>query len=127
MTMTATNKMFKLSAPRLSLVSSTPMMMNFRTMPRLAFSEATPMTETKAPAQSSGAGITGKREAGTVKWFDSTKGYGFIVRDAGSDIFVHFTNIKGDGYRSLEEGQRVEFVVGEGRRGPMATDVSVKA
>ena len=62
---------------------------------------------------------------GTVKWFDSKKGFGFISPDEGDDIFVHYTSIEGDGYRALEEGQRVEFIVVEGDRGPQAKDVSV--
>lgn len=51
------------------------------------------------------------REVGTVKWFNGTKGYGFITRENGDDIFVHFTSIRGEGYRTLEDGQQVEFVV----------------
>jgi CspA family cold shock protein len=66
-----------------------------------------------------------ERETGTVKWFDAKKGYGFIAGEQGQDIFVHFTSIKGDGYRALEEGQRVEFTVGEGKKGPQAQDVIV--
>jgi len=57
---------------------------------------------------------------------DETKGFGFIVRDSGSDLFVHFTAIAGDGYRSLEEGQKVEFSVGEGKKGPVAAEVILK-
>jgi CspA family cold shock protein len=61
---------------------------------------------------------------GTVKWFDGEKGFGFITpEDGGKDLFVHFSNISGSGYRSLEEGQAVQFEVGEGRKGPEATDV----
>ena len=61
---------------------------------------------------------------GTVKWFDGEKGYGFITpEDGGKDLFVHFSNISGSGFRSLEEGQQVQFEVGEGRKGPEATDV----
>ena len=61
---------------------------------------------------------------GTVKWFDGEKGFGFITpEDGGKDLFVHFSNITGSGYRSLEEGQAVQFEVGEGRKGPEATDV----
>ncbi len=72
------------------------------------------------------ASSSGKpRETGIVKWFDSSKGFGFIVRDKGDDIFVHFTSIQGDGYRSLEEGQRVEFSVGTGHKGPIAQDVTL--
>jgi CspA family cold shock protein len=66
-----------------------------------------------------------ERETGTVKWFNGSKGYGFISRDEGNDIFVHFSAIGGDGYRSLEEGQKVEFVVTEGQKGLQAQDVTV--
>jgi cold shock protein len=66
-----------------------------------------------------------ERETGTVKWFNNTKGYGFIQRDSGDDIFVHFSAIRGAGYRSLDEGQRVEFTVAEGDKGPQAQDVTV--
>lgn len=66
-----------------------------------------------------------ERETGTVKWFDAKKGYGFIAGEQGQDIFVHFTSIQGDGYRALEEGQQVEFTVGEGKKGPQAQDVVV--
>jgi CspA family cold shock protein len=65
------------------------------------------------------------REIGTVKWFNDTKGYGFISREEGDDVFVHFSAIRGEGYRSLEEGQRVEFTVTEGGKGPQAQDVVV--
>ena len=68
-----------------------------------------------------------EREAGTVKWFNNDKGFGFIERDAGGDIFVHYSAIQGDGYRSLEDGQRVEFVVAEGPRGLQAQEVSRSA
>ncbi len=63
------------------------------------------------------------KEQGTVKWFNGSKGYGFIQRDAGGDIFVHFNSIVGEGYRNLNEGQRVEFVVAQGQKGPQAQDV----
>ena len=62
---------------------------------------------------------------GTVKFFNNEKGYGFITRDDGSDIFVHFSNIEGSGYKTLEEGQRVEFEIAQGRKGDEATNVSV--
>lgn len=64
-----------------------------------------------------------ERETGSVKWFNSTKGYGFIERDSGGDIFVHFTNIRGEGYRTLGEGDKVEFAVAEGEKGLQAQDV----
>lgn len=64
-----------------------------------------------------------ERESGTVKWFDSAKGYGFIQRDKGEDVFVHFRAIRGEGYRSLDEGQRVEFTVTQGQKGLQAEDV----
>jgi len=63
------------------------------------------------------------RETGTVKWFNDSKGYGFIEREEGEDIFVHFQSIRGEGYRSLDEGQKVEFTVTEGEKGPQAQDV----
>ncbi|MCD6570885.1 MAG: cold shock domain-containing protein [Deltaproteobacteria bacterium] len=66
-----------------------------------------------------------ERETGTVKWFNTTKGYGFISRDQGEDIFVHYTSIRGEGYRSLSEGQRVEFTITKGEKGPQAQDVDI--
>ncbi len=62
---------------------------------------------------------------GTVKFFNSEKGYGFISREGEADIFVHYTNIEGSGYRALEAGQRVEFDVGKGRKGDEAQNVRV--
>ena len=63
------------------------------------------------------------RETGSVKWFDSAKGYGFITRAQGGDVFVHYSSIRGTGYRSLAEGQQVEFAVVEGQKGLQAQDV----
>jgi cold shock protein len=60
---------------------------------------------------------------GTVKWFNGEKGYGFIAVDGGSDVFVHYSAIEMDGYKSLEEGQRVEFEVTQGQKGPQADKV----
>ncbi len=60
---------------------------------------------------------------GTVKWFNAEKGYGFIAREGEPDVFVHFSAIQGSGYRTLEEGQRVEFDVGPGRKGEEAQNV----
>ena len=60
---------------------------------------------------------------GTVKWFNASKGYGFIAQEEGGDLFVHFSAIQGDGYKSLEEGQAVEFEVTQGPKGPQATNV----
>ncbi|AZN41424.1 cold-shock protein [Paenibacillus rhizovicinus] len=62
-------------------------------------------------------------ETGTVKWFNAEKGFGFIQRENGDDVFVHFSAIQGDGYKSLDEGQRVEFNVVKGQRGPQAENV----
>jgi CspA family cold shock protein len=62
---------------------------------------------------------------GTVKWFNSEKGYGFISQAGGGDLFVHYSQVDGSGFRSLEEGQRVEFEVGQGQKGPQATAVRV--
>lgn len=66
-----------------------------------------------------------ERIIGTVKWFNASKGYGFISREGGADVFVHFSAIQGDGYRNLEEGQRVEFSVEQGAKGPQATAVTL--
>lgn len=66
-----------------------------------------------------------ERETGTVKWFNATKGFGFITRDAGGDVFVHFTAINSPGYRSLEEGQRVQFDVVDGAKGAQALNVNI--
>jgi cold shock protein len=62
-------------------------------------------------------------EQGTVKWFNGTKGYGFISRDSGEDVFVHFRAIVGEGFRSLDEGDRVEFDVQQGPKGLQAANV----
>jgi len=62
---------------------------------------------------------------GTVKWFNESKGFGFLEREGGPDVFVHFSAIKADGFRSLAEGQRVSFTVTEGQKGPQAENVSV--
>jgi len=66
-----------------------------------------------------------RREKGKVKWFNASKGFGFITRDSGDDIFVHFRSIQGSGHRVLRDGQRVEFAVSEGSKGLQADDVAV--
>ncbi len=68
---------------------------------------------------------SGEREEGSVKWFNTNKGYGFIARDSGGEIFVHYRSIQGSGRRFLRDGQRVEFTVGEGDKGPQAEEVGV--
>ncbi|MEW5829063.1 MAG: cold-shock protein [Chloroflexota bacterium] len=65
------------------------------------------------------------RIVGTVKWFNATKGYGFIAREGGPDVFVHFSAIQSEGYRTLQEGQQVEFSVEQGSKGPQAASVTV--
>jgi CspA family cold shock protein len=65
------------------------------------------------------------REKGTVKWFNNDKGFGFIAREKGEDVFVHFKAIVSDGYKSLTEGQSVEFAVTQGQKGLQAEDVRV--
>ena len=62
---------------------------------------------------------------GTVKWFNPEKGFGFITQEEGPDVFVHFSAIQGDGYRNLEENQKVEFDVTQGQKGPQASTVRV--
>jgi len=65
-----------------------------------------------------------RRESGSVKWFNASKGFGFITRDSGDDIFVHFRSIRGEGHRVLHDGQRVEFAISEGDKGLQAEDVA---
>ena len=67
--------------------------------------------------------VSNSMVTGTVKWFNGEKGFGFISREGGDDVFVHFSAIQGDGYRTLEEGQRVQFDVGPGRKGEEALNV----
>lgn len=66
-----------------------------------------------------------ERETGTVKWFNATKGFGFITRDTGGDVFVHYSAINAQGYRSLEEGQRVQYSLLQGQKGLQAQNVEV--
>lgn len=66
-----------------------------------------------------------ERIIGTVKWFNGEKGFGFIEREGGKDVFVHFSAITADGYRSLQEGQKVEFTVEQGPKGPQASNVTI--
>lgn len=62
---------------------------------------------------------------GTVKWFNESKGFGFIEQESGPDVFAHFSAIEGSGFKTLVEGQKVEFVVGEGKKGPQAENIVV--
>ncbi|CAM5215836.1 Putative cold-shock DNA-binding protein OS=Ureibacillus acetophenoni OX=614649 GN=SAMN05877842_106150 PE=4 SV=1 [Ureibacillus acetophenoni] len=64
-------------------------------------------------------------EHGKVKWFNSEKGFGFIERENGDDVFVHFSSIQGEGFKSLEEGQNVTFEIEDGQRGPQAKNVQI--
>lgn len=64
-----------------------------------------------------------ERTTGTVKWFNNAKGFGFITREQGDEVFVHFRSISGDGYKTLDEGQQVEFALSEGPKGYQAEDV----
>ncbi len=66
-----------------------------------------------------------EREEGTVKWFDAKKGFGFITRETGEDVFIHYSAIQGDGYRVLEDGQKVEFDVVQGRKGLEASNLTL--
>jgi len=69
--------------------------------------------------------IMADRVTGNVKWFNASKGFGFIETDGGEDVFVHYSGLRGDGYKSIDEGQRVEFTVVQGQKGPQAQDVIV--
>jgi len=69
-------------------------------------------------------GVASMKERGRVKWFNDAKGFGFIARDNGPDVFVHFSAIKSDGFRSLAENQEVEFEVVQGAKGPQAQNVT---
>lgn len=66
-----------------------------------------------------------ERVQGTVKWFNATKGYGFIAYEGGEDVFVHYSAIQSEGYRTLNEGQRVEFTIEQGNKGLQASNVTV--
>ena len=66
-----------------------------------------------------------ERIIGTVKWFNGTKGYGFLARESGPDVGVHYSAIQGDGFRNLTEGQKVEFTVEQGAKGPQAAEVVI--
>ena len=63
------------------------------------------------------------RTTGTVKWFNGAKGFGFIEQESGPDVFAHFSNISGDGFKTLAEGQKVEFTVTDGQKGPQAENI----
>ncbi|MCK5666379.1 MAG: cold-shock protein [Thiotrichaceae bacterium] len=80
-------------------------------------------TSSSKSSYSSDVVITGDQERGTVKWFNAAKGFGFITRESGEDVFVHFRSIQGKGHRSLGEGQAVIFSVAEGDKGLQAVDV----
>jgi len=66
-----------------------------------------------------------ERIQGTVKWFNGSKGYGFLARESGADVFVHFSAIQGEGFKNLEEGQKVEFAVEQGAKGLQASNVVI--
>jgi CspA family cold shock protein len=87
--------------------------------------ELDPEERTGAYHLAQGGKTMSDRIQGTVKWFNGSKGYGFIAREGGEDVFVHFSAIQGDGYRNLEEGQRVEFSVTQGPKGLQAASVVV--
>jgi len=76
------------------------------------------------PTSSRAAASSSNRESGSVKWFNASKGFGFITRDSGDDIFVHFRSIRGEGHRILRDGERVEFAVSVGDKGLQADDVA---
>lgn len=63
------------------------------------------------------------RTTGTVKWFNESKGFGFLAQESGPDVFAHFSNISGDGFKTLVEGQKVEFTITQGQKGPQAENI----
>lgn len=65
-----------------------------------------------------------EKVTGTVKWFNESKGYGFIEQESGPDVFAHFSAIEGSGFKTLVEGQKVEFIVGQGQKGPQAEQIT---
>lgn len=65
------------------------------------------------------------RTTGTVKWFNESKGFGFLAQESGPDVFAHFSNISGDGFKTLVEGQKVEFTITQGQKGPQAENIVV--
>lgn len=98
---------------------------SFTANPSKVGSKSNKTNKPKSKAKKASSNITSDHEEGTVKWFDSKKGYGFITRAMGEDIFVHFRSIQGNGYRSLQEGQAVKFLVTTGDKGPQAEDIHV--
>ena len=87
---------------------------------------ASPATTPQQPEPEAGDADAGDdREEGVVKWFNVNKGFGFIIRDIGGEVFVHFRSIRGSGHRTLREGQRVRFAAVEGEKGLQAEDVSI--
>lgn len=78
----------------------------------------------RTPTPPMGGGTAG-REQGEIKWFNVSKGYGFITRQSGEDVFVHFRSIRGNGRRNLRDGQRVEFIVVDSEKGPQAEEVEI--
>lgn len=87
--------------------------------------QATSHRRSGAPSAGETAGTEGPRETGTVKWFNTSKGFGFISRESGEDVFVHFRAIRGEGHRILIEGQRVDFTIVLRDKGPQAEDVVI--
>jgi CspA family cold shock protein len=85
--------------------------------------EETTEVESQADTAETEVQETGSKIEGTVKWFSNPKGYGFISRDGGEDVFVHYSEIQGSGFRSLSAGERVEFIVKESEKGPRAAEV----
>ena len=90
-----------------------------------ALAKSNPATAKTTNNQEINENSDNSRESGTVKWFNTSKGFDFITRDNGDDVFVHFRSIRGQGHRTLFEGQRVEFSITEGDKGLQAEDVAI--
>lgn len=98
--------------------------MEENTTEELETTETEAATEEEPTQEESASADTGEENRGRVKWFNDAKGYGFIERDGGPDVFVHYSAISGDGYKSLREGEEVTFSIVQGSKGPQAANVA---
>src|SRR5512144_407354 len=97
----------------------------FKQQCRLTWTDRIPSTKSYSFFQVRRSNTMAERVTGTVKWFNASKGYGFLAREGGPDVFVHYSAIEGEGFRNLNEGQKVEFTIEQGPKGPQAANVRV--